>query len=108
MDNNVCHKTDTGIVTFYCQGCCSHHAVWVNQPNDLTGAKWNWNYSLDKPTFTPSILVNKGKSNPNAEVCHSFVTDGYIKYLDDCTHKLAGKTVKLLTEEEILLSFNEE
>ncbi len=29
------------------------------------------------------------------EVCHSFVTDGQIQFLGDCTHKLAGQTVPL-------------
>ena len=29
------------------------------------------------------------------KVCHSFVTNGRIQYLGDCTHKLAGQTVDL-------------
>lgn len=29
------------------------------------------------------------------KVCHSFVTDGCIQYLGDCTHRLAGQTVDL-------------
>jgi hypothetical protein len=28
-------------------------------------------------------------------VCHSFVTDGRIQYLGDCTHAMAGQTVDL-------------
>jgi hypothetical protein len=28
-------------------------------------------------------------------VCHSFVTDGKIQFLSDCTHALAGQTVAL-------------
>ncbi|MGC4033677.1 MAG: hypothetical protein QM754_18485 [Tepidisphaeraceae bacterium] len=27
--------------------------------------------------------------------CHSFVRDGQIEFLGDCTHELAGKTVPL-------------
>ena len=27
--------------------------------------------------------------------CHSFVTDGRIQFLSDCTHALAGQTVDL-------------
>lgn len=27
--------------------------------------------------------------------CHSFVRDGQIEFLSDCTHALAGKTVSL-------------
>ena len=28
-------------------------------------------------------------------ICHSFVTDGKIQFLSDCTHGLAGQTVEL-------------
>jgi hypothetical protein len=28
-------------------------------------------------------------------VCHSFVTDGRIQFLNDCTHPLAGQTVDI-------------
>jgi hypothetical protein len=27
--------------------------------------------------------------------CHSFITDGKIEFLSDCTHSLAGQTVEL-------------
>jgi hypothetical protein len=29
------------------------------------------------------------------QVCHSFVTDGRIQYLSDCTHAMAGQTKEL-------------
>lgn len=32
---------------------------------------------------------------PDSFVCHSFVFDGEIRFLGDCTHALAGKTVPL-------------
>ncbi len=28
-------------------------------------------------------------------LCHSFVRDGRIEFLGDCTHKLAGQTIEL-------------
>jgi hypothetical protein len=31
-------------------------------------------------------------------MCHSFVVDGRIEYLSDCTHEMAGMTVDLLDE----------
>ena len=34
--------------------------------------------------------------NKIKKVCHSFVTDGKIRYLNDCTHHLKGQTVELL------------
>jgi hypothetical protein len=33
-------------------------------------------------------------------VCHSFVTDGKIQFLGDCTHALAGQTVELPEQED--------
>ena len=33
-------------------------------------------------------------------VCHSFVTDGKIQFLGDCTHELAGQTVELIARPE--------
>lgn len=69
-------------VGFHCPGCgCAH---FVKVPS------WEWNKSMDKPTFRPSIKVTGGTSGI---VCHSFVTDGLIQYLGDCTHALAGQTV---------------
>ncbi len=65
---------------------------------------WGWNGSMDAPTFTPSILVTY-PANPEAieefkewrteRRCHSFVTDGKIQLLSDCTHKMAGMTVEI-------------
>src|SRR5579871_2708213 len=104
-------------VLFHCPGCEEAHCVTVNGArNEVTNATWGWNQSLDKPTFTPSILVTgvkmtekgiaqyeawraSGMPQPvptfeNApQRCHSFVTDGRIQFLNDCSHALAGKTV---------------
>jgi len=33
--------------------------------------------------------------------CHSFITDGQIKFLGDCTHELAGQTVALKPFDEV-------
>jgi hypothetical protein len=51
-----------------------------------------------RPTFEPSILISIG-NGPDAPrlVCHSFVREGKIQFLGDCTHELAGQTVPLPT-----------
>lgn len=54
---------------------------------------WEWNKDTKKPTLRPSILTHGGNKE---ERCHSYVTDGKIKFLPDCTHEFAGKTVDLL------------
>jgi hypothetical protein len=98
---------------FFCPGCKKRHAP-------STG--WTFNGDFEKPTFSPSILVtgvNMPEEDPatgdyrrgedgeylkDAEgkllgwtpmQCHSFVRDGMIQFLGDCTHSLVGQTVPL-------------
>jgi hypothetical protein len=77
-------------VVFQCPGCRCLHSVIVER-NRPEHPLWTWNGSLDRPTFSPSILVRDGRGG----VCHSFVTDGRIQLLGDCTNSLAGQTVDL-------------
>ena len=86
-----------GRVAFMCPGCKSLHQVRVQGEG---GPIWTWNGSHDAPTFTPSILVtyngpDAGIDGAPPAVCHSFVTDGRIQFLGDCTHAMAGQTVEL-------------
>ncbi len=53
---------------------------------------WSWNGDTEKPTIKPSILTRGGDNM----LCHSFVNDGKVKFLDDCTYEYAGKTLDLL------------
>lgn len=89
---------------FFCPGCQENHVV---------GTGWGFNGNHNRPTFTPSIkvtgtrltvsgkeamaLIAQGvKKLPHVDtVCHSFVIDGKIQFLGDCTHELAGQTVEL-------------
>lgn len=95
-------KANDGRFLFYCEGCKVHHAV---------NGTWSFNGDYDKPTFHPSVLVNGvipitddeydrimggEKIEPMRFICHSFVENGRIQYLNDCTHELAGQTVDLL------------
>lgn len=68
----------------HCPGCKSGH---------LFDSRWKFNGNLINPTFTPSMLINK--DHPEETRCHSYVTDGFIRFLEDCDHELAGKTVRL-------------
>lgn len=84
-----------GLYVFNCPGCKSSHYIPIEGPK-----AWAWNGSLDAPTFKPSIVVwTEEYREPNflipATRCHSYVTDGSIQFLGDCTHELAGKTVPL-------------
>lgn len=57
-----------------------------------SGPVWEFNGDVLKPTFTPSMLVNK--SLPKKR-CHSSVKAGQIQFLSDCFHKLKNTTVAL-------------
>lgn len=100
-------RLEGGMVYFFCPGCKTGHQVRVDP---AFGPAWGFNGDGDKPTFTPSILVqgtmritdadhNRIMSGeliePRPLVCHSFVTGGRIQFLNDCTHDLAGRTVDL-------------
>src|SRR6476660_8360337 len=87
---------------------CGEHVIAVSPPFS-NGAAWGFNYNFDKPTFSPSLLVRTGKmADPSHvmsegtmgerwnRICHSFIMDGMIRFLADCTHELAGQTVPLL------------
>lgn len=56
---------------------------------------WTWNGDTEKPTLKPSILTRGGPAD--AEIrCHTFVNDGMVQFLSDCTHELKDQTVPLL------------
>jgi hypothetical protein len=91
-----------GSVGFWCPGCDEMHVVRVDPAH---GSAWSYNGNPDHPTFTPSIAVTyngadagqvdeDGHRAPPA-MCHSYVTDGRIQFLPDCTHALAGQTVDI-------------
>lgn len=108
-------QSHTGCLEFVCPGCKDTHVVRISGEGK---ARWGYNNNPESPTFTPSLLVRSGHHTwkdgkdpatcffchpPDGEpsfsdlcyVCHSFITDGRIQFLGDCTHELAGQTVSL-------------
>jgi hypothetical protein len=79
------------MVSFVCPGCERRHHLPVNRHERPS---WSWNGDVERPTLSPSILATLDRPT-RSEVCHSFVRDGRIEFLGDCTHALAGKTVDL-------------
>ena len=79
-------------VVFMCPGCEIGHGVYVRRKEGNPGPVWGFNNDFEKPTLTPSILIYAAGNRPR---CHSFVRDGNIEFLGDCTHKLAGQTIPL-------------
>lgn len=90
-----------GRLTWWCPGCDEAHMI---QTGAGSGPRWGWNNNAERPTFTPSVLVRTGRAvDPTfetepgdpPEVCHSFVIDGAMQFLGDCTHALTGQTVPI-------------
>lgn len=79
--------------SFMCPGCHSEHFIWTGRPG-YTGPVWSFNFDVDRPTFNPSLLVRVPEGD-KMNTCHSFIRDGRIQFLDDCTHSLKGQTVDL-------------
>lgn len=82
--------------------------IRVRGENETRG--WGFNGDFEKPTFSPSVKVTGKRRITDEEYdriragekidipdmcCHSFVRDGQIEFLSDCTHEFAGKTVPL-------------
>jgi hypothetical protein len=97
------YKLAEGLLVFFCPGCKYDHPFHVppqrREPrvDGSPAPLWDWNGSMEKPTFSPSLLVNG--MTPEAR-CHSFVQEGYIQFLSDCFHELKGQTVLLPEYEE--------
>jgi hypothetical protein len=86
------HEVEKDLMAFHCPGCGYGHCVTVHGHLNPQGASWDWNSSMDKPTFMPSILVNA--SFPSSR-CHSNVKDGNIIFCADCFHSMKGQTVEI-------------
>lgn len=109
---------EAGRIMFWCPGCEEAHVIRVGEGG---GPGWSYNGNPEAPTFTPSVLVRGVRLEGGDEeldrildtyklpedrermladkrintVCHSFVIDGRIQFLGDCTHGMAGQAVPL-------------
>lgn len=114
--SRILRDTEDSGLMFWCPGCDMAHRI---QHGSGDGPRWGWNGNGEKPTFTPSILVRATELTEKGDaelkqwqtagypdrggvafdhvdtVCHSFITDGRIQFLGDCTHALADQTVEL-------------
>lgn len=107
-------KIEDGHAKIYCPGCEDSHYLVVESKQ---GSCWSFNNDVERPTFSPSLLVKtghyvSGRPQPpdcyhcnrdrleddmgySCGICHSFIRAGKIEFLNDCTHNLAGQTVEL-------------
>lgn len=80
-------------VQFDCPGCGLFHVLNIDP--DFKPC-WSFNGDLERPTIAPSINTwQEGRDGQVRMCCHSFVRDGKIQFLNDCTHALKGQTVDM-------------
>lgn len=101
-------SVEGGGFAYWCQGCEEMHQVTSG---------WTYNGNPEAPSFQPSVLVTSGHFLSNYEPgkpcwctynerhpgrasfkcrrCHTFITDGQVQFLGDCSHELAGQTLPL-------------
>jgi len=111
-----CSVEEVTHIKLHMQGPFSHRMIPVitKGSRDDTGC-WTWNGDVDKPTIKPSILTKSKRHITDEEadlimsgekidlpdlVCHTWVNDGKVEFLKDCTHEFAGQTMDLLDVEE--------
>ena len=88
------------VVELYENG--EHQGYMITSPatgmNILFDKRWYFNGNFEKPTFSPSMLVQYPTENKESGHVreHFFVRDGRIQYLSDCHHDMAGKTVDMI------------
>jgi hypothetical protein len=114
-------KDETLGYTFWCPGCAMYHSVTTVKMQNKPC--WGFDGNLEKPTFSPSILVRGVKSMTKEQyreymttgklpeqvpyICHSFIRNGEWQFLDDCTHELKGKTVPMVDLDELERQWDE-
>jgi predicted O-methyltransferase YrrM len=77
-------------IEFKCPGCHFWHHLPCEGFFNTGVPEWKFNSDSEYPTLEPSIRMICGEL-----VCHSYVINGKIQFLADCTHELRGQTVDL-------------
>lgn len=104
-----CEAQEATHVQLHCPGPFPDRFIPVQLKGTRAGTgNWSWNGDIEMPTLKPSILTRADFTVPSdcggerraEKVCHSFVNDGKIQFLSDCTHEFAGQTLDLLEVED--------
>jgi|KBSMisStaDraftv2_1062788.scaffolds.fasta_scaffold266777_3 hypothetical protein len=92
------YEPDGGAVWVWCPGCEEAHRFQVIHEGvtPSQGAHWDWNGSVESPSFEPSYLTWLGPDATPTSRCHSFLRNGQWQFLSDCTHRLANQTVPMV------------
>lgn len=91
------HDVDDTLIgyTVHCPGCNRRHVIYTANPQGTPN--WSFDGDMKRPTFNPSLVVTWHWGPKRAKQrCHSFIRKGRWEFLNDCSHHLAGQTVKMI------------
>lgn len=85
------HPNDFDYI-YPCPGCGVSHGI--RTVKEGVGPVWRLSGGVDNPSVKPSVKVTS-RNAKGPTCCHFFIENGHIRYLNDCTHDLAGQTVEM-------------
>ncbi len=80
----ILERYANGDLVYWCPACSCRHLV--------SPSSWMPLGSLGDPTMTPGVIVMK---RDGYSFCHHVISQGWIYYLEDCTHAMRGLKVKM-------------
>ena len=91
------HSEDgkTASLVYFCPGCGHYHSIPVRGTNENGHGPWDWDGEEETPTLKPSVRYRR-MDNGGTHVCHHFVEQGRLRFLNDSTHALSGRIVKMV------------
>lgn len=122
-----CEVSETTHIQLHLPGPLSNRLIPVilrGSRDDHASVVWSWNGDTEKPTLKPSIRTKSSRFTKEGEkqyedwaargypklsenhtfdsedvICHTWINDGFVIFLDDCSHELKGQTLELLEVE---------
>ena len=91
-DGNSLEYTTTADIDYHKEWGRKNGTPWTSSKEDLVVSR-----NSDEVIFDEEhdLIMSGVRVEPRPFTCHSFVTDGKIQYLNDCTHEYAGQTIEL-------------
>lgn len=96
------YNNNKGSFYFFCPGCQEFHTVHTLQAH-RDGRRFQLQGTVDNPTFVPNNQpiertiekYNKNLHTHSNYICLSIIRAGWITFLANSTHALAGQKVQL-------------
>lgn len=76
-----------GWIAHWCDACQMLHELPTQHSNE--SCHWEWDGQTHRPTLSPSIRTEC------TQVCHYYLREGWLHYLNDSSHAYAGRVIAL-------------